>query len=402
MSVSWYIAWRYLFSKKQNNFIHVISFLSVLGVALGSMALIVVLSVFNGLEALIHTIYGSFDPQIKITAVHGKAFAYTHDLKTALSGLDGVYAITEVIEDNSLVKYRNNQAVVKMKGVSNNFLKQYPLANYVEDGKPVLTDPSGYKYALIGRGVQYRLGIDLSSRFQELQFWYPKTGNNFTMNPDDAFNTGSLLPGGIFAIEKQYDDNYIFVPLQFAEAITHYQGKRTSLEVKLAEGASEALTIVRIRKLLGQDFHVRNHEEQHQSMLRAIRVERLFLYITFSIIMMVSSLNIFFSLTMLGMEKKRDILLLKSMGAMDYTVRNIFLWQGLAIAVVGAILGLSLGFALCYLQDTFGFVSMGADTALLNSYPVKMKVTDFVFTAIIILSSTLGISLQPALKAARS
>jgi len=398
MNTSFFVAKRYFLSNKKRNFINIITIMSVLGVMLGSMALIVVLSVFNGLEDLIRSIYGSFDPHVKITAVEGKSFELATADPDRLCKVKYVKYINEVIEDNALVKYADKQTIVKMKGVSDIFSRQFGLNKYIVEGKSGFID-QGIPTALIGRGVQYKLGIDMENRFYQLQFWYPKNLKKMQTNPDKAFNSANLYPGGIFALEKQYDDYYIFVSLAFAKDIMDYGNRRTSLEINLTDASKSKEVKNEILEMLGSKFEVKTADEQHAGMLRAIKIEKLFVYITFSFIMAVSSLNIFFTLTMLAIEKKKDMDMLYNLGADSKLVRNIFLYEGLIIGSIGAISGLVLGGILCFLQQQYGFISMGTETSLVNNYPVQMRLLDFVFTGVIIFSVTMLISLQPALKA---
>ncbi len=400
MNTSFFIAKRYFLSKKKRNFINVITIMSVVGVMLGSMALIVVLSVFNGLEDLIRSIYGSFDPHLKITVVEGKSFILDSATFNKVKNLTTISYLTEVVEDNALVKYAEKQTLVKLKGVSSEFTKQFGLNKFIVEGKSGFDD-KGIPCALIGRGVQYKLGVDMDNRFYQLQFWYPKNQKKLQLNPQEAFNAANLYPGGIFALEKQYDDYYIFVPLNFVVELMDYGKKRTALEINLKDISLIEEVKTQLQNILGPQFSIKTIEEQHSSMLRAIKIEKLFVYITFTFIMAVSSLNIFFTLTMLAIEKKKDMDMLYNLGADSSIIRNIFLYEGLIIGSIGAIVGLLLGGTICYLQQEYGFVSMGTETSLINSYPVKMRLNDFLLTGAIIFSVTIGISLQPAIKASR-
>ncbi len=370
------------------------------GVAVGTMALIVVLSVFNGLEELIRSIYGSFDPDLKIEAVEGKSFAVTDQWLDTINNAQGVAFITQVIEDNALLQYRDRQRVVRVKGVTPNFFRQNKIDSTITDGSHELMRHGGYR-AVLGRGIQYDLGISVDHNFLPLQLLYPKVSKGFTLNPENAFVKLQILAGGVFAIERQYDDNYVFVPLQFAEQLFSYGNKRTAIEVKAAKGKPIAELQKELKKLLGPGFKVLNSDEQHVSLLRAVKVEKLFVFITFAFILTIASINIFFSLSMLVIDKKKDIAILSAMGATSATIRNIFLAEGALIAFSGAFIGLSLGFLICWVQQTFGLVSMGMQTAIVDSYPVLIKASDFVMTGITILVITVIVSIRPALNAAK-
>mgnify|MGYP003937407457 CR=1 FL=1 len=399
MRVPFFIARRYFLFGRKINFINIVSLLSILVVAFVTMSLVVALSVFNGLEDLIRSLYNTFDPQLKISAVKGKSFTVDHDFLEKIKSNEGVAIITEVIEDNVLVKYKEDQMVVKMKGVSENFLQQKRLDSMIVAGELKFHD-KGRDYAIIGRGIQYNLAISLHNEFNPLQVWYPKNIKAASsLNPDKIFNRENIRAGAVFAIEKQYDDNYIFVPLDFAEKLLNYGDKRTSLEIKVKDGYKVNKVRDQLRKLLGDDFLVQNSDEQHASLLRAVKIEKLFMFFTISFILAVASMNIFFCLTMLAINKKRDVAILYSLGATPNMVRAIFLTEGALIAFSGAILGLALGIGLCLAQQKYGMVSMGMETSLVDAYPVKMELPDFISTGITIIVITFLASIRPANRA---
>jgi lipoprotein-releasing system permease protein len=399
MNFPFLIAKRYFFSRKKRNIISIISNIAMIGVAVGSAALIIVLSVFNGLEDLIREIYSSFDPDLKITAVEGKSFETDTEFMNRIRRTPGIAVVSEVIEDNALLRYNDRQMVVKVKGVSENFFEQNEIAESVVEGNSQLIYNDTY-HALIGRGVQYQLSIRPNNQFVPLQFLYPRNTKFNPLNPEGAFNSLNLTPGGIFAIERQYDDAYVFVPLNFAEELLEYGRRRTALEIKVDEKFRVEQVKQSLQKLLGPTFKIQNSDEQHTSLLRAVKVEKLFVFITFAFILFIASLNIFFSLSMLVIDKKKDIAILASMGATAETIRNIFLLEGALVALIGAAYGLTLGMLICNLQQSFGLVSMGMATSVVEAYPVKMQIGDFVFTGLAIIIITLLVSIRPARKAA--
>jgi len=367
----------------------------MVSVAVGSMALIVVLSVFNGLEDLLRSLHSSFDPEIKITAAQGKSFQRNDSLLAMVSQVQGVALVTEVIEDNAYVRYKKAEMVVKLKGVSDNFLAEDRLKNNMVLGEFKLHDGQN-NYAIIGRGVQIMLSINPSNELNTLKVFYPRNVKPNSLNPSRLVKQQNILPAGIFAIEKQYDENYIFVPLQFAEELFSYQGKRTAIEVKTSVGANITKVQQRLEQTLGSKYLVLNQDQQHSSLLKAIKIEKLFVFIAFTFILAVASFNIFFSLTMLAIDKKKDISVLYALGAQDKTIKKIFLSEGALIAFIGAALGLLLGFTLCFIQQTFGVVPMGMQTAVSDAYPVKMQALDFVTAAASIIIITFVASYRPA------
>ncbi|WP_226389849.1 ABC transporter permease [Penaeicola halotolerans] len=401
MNFTYFIANRYFLSKKKRNFISILTLISMVGVAVGTMALIIVLSVFNGIETSIKTMYSAFDAPIKISPAVGKSFLYTDSLKSKIKAIEGVSSVAEVIEDNALFKYNNAQVVATLKGVSEEFIQQERLKNGIFIGKYALQ--SGNKeYAIMGRGIFYRLGAELDNDFSVLQVFYPKaTARAGSIDPSTLYEVSSIKPNAFFALEKEIDDNYVIVPIAFAESLMSYEGKRTALEVEVSTASKIKSVQSALKSALGAEFTVLNADEQHSSLLKAIQIEKLFVYITFSFILAVASFNIFFSLSMLGIEKKKDVAILKAMGATDQQIKQIFRKIGAIIAFSGAALGLSLGYFICYIQDTYGLVSLGIQSSLLDSYPVKMELLDFVFTSLSVIIITLVAAYRPAAIAAK-
>ena len=400
MKLPLFIARKYFFSSKKRNFINVISIISMVGVAICTAALIIVLSVFNGLESLLEKLYGTFDPQIKVEATKGKSFEVDAEFLGKIEGIEGVDIITEVIEDYAYVRYRDADMVATIKGVSENFLDQHRIDQSIVSGELKLKE-DGTSYAIIGRGIQYSLSIMPGSDLYPLQVFYIKDVRPGTIDLNQMYSKKNILPGSVFAIEKNYDENYIFVPLDFAADLLNYDDKRTSLEVMLEPGTQVKAAEKRLQKVLGEDFNVLTNQEQHADLYRLLKLEKLFVFISFSLILAVGSLNIFFSLTMLGLDKKKDISVLYAMGANNMLVRRIFIFEGAIISLGGAIIGMALGAILCYLQQTVGLVSMGMETSVLENYPVKMNVLDFIYTAASLIIITILISYRPAILATR-
>lgn len=399
MNLSLFIAKRYFRSKKKRNFIQVISIISMVAVAVGTAALIIVLSVFNGLEELIRDSYNTFDPEIKVVPAQGKSFVVTDSLMNSLSAVEGIDIITEVIEDYALAWYRDAQKLVKLKGVSNNFIDQHRIDKAMVYGELNL-QKGNVNYAILGRGVQYELSIAPADEFYALKIYYPKKSGLSSMGSisltGNAYNQKSILPGGVFAIEQQFDSQYVIVPLSFARELFDYENRITALEIKTTPESSIREVQQKLQVLLGSEFNILNSDEQHAGLLRAIKIEKLFVYLTFSFILAIASFNIFFSLSMLAIEKKKDVAMLFAMGATHRTVKSIFLYEGAIIAITGATAGLVIALILCWVQQEFGIVSMGMQTAIVDAYPVKMQFPDFFFTAISIIVITFFAAYRPA------
>lgn len=396
MNLPFFIARRYLVSKRKANFINIISILSIGGIAFSTAALIIVLSVFNGLEELLRSLNNSFDPEINIEARQGKSFLSSRELVDKIQAIDGVAVVTEVIEDYAYLRYRDANQVVIIKGVSDSFLEQerIPQENVVE-GELKLKDGS-INYAIIGRGIQYSLSIATNDPLYPLQVYYIKNVSSGGMDPSRLYARQNIIPGGVFSIVQNFDENYVIVPLRFAQELFNYGDKRTSFEIK-TEPKADVFEVERaIQELLGDNFNVRNHEEQHQDLYKLLKMEKLFTFLALTLLLIIGSINIFFSLMMLALDKKKDISILKALGAGDNQVRNIFLAEGLLIAFAGAFLGLALGMVFYVLQEKYGIISMGMETSITQGYPVKVKWSDFFVTMLAVTIITFLISLKPA------
>ena len=401
MNLPFFIARRYLLSKRKANFINIIAILAIGGIAFSTGALIIVLSVFNGLEDLLRSLNNSFDPEIKIEAREGKSFESSTELIKKVNFVDGVEVVTEVIEDYAYLRYRDANQVVIIKGVSDNFLEQnrIPEENIVE-GELKLTD-GPVNYAIIGVGIRYSLSIASNDPLYPLQVYYIKNINSVGLDPSRMYARQNIVPGAVFSIVQNFDENYVIVPLRFTQELFGYGDKRTSLEVKTAAGADIFQVEKAIQDILGDRFNVLNHEEQHQDLYKLLKMEKLFTFLALTLLLIIGSINIFFSLMMLALDKKKDIAILKAMGAHDTQVRNVFLAEGLLIAFSGAFLGLALGIVFYWLQQKYGLISMGMETSITQGYPIKVKGLDFLFTMLVITIITILISIKPAKMASR-
>ena len=421
MNLPFFIARRYFLSKRKKNFINIISGLSMLGVAFATAALVVVLSVFNGIGDLLRSLYTTFDPQIKIEASQGKSFEYTDRLKNSIAGVDGIEIVTEVIEDYVYVRYEQPnvildeedeaaqhysvpkgtaEMVVTMKGVSDNFIDQHRIDDHVEGEVRLRTANQGYA-AIVGKGIRNTLSISIDNEFVPLQIFYVKNLKSSTFNPASMYAQQLAMPVGVFSIEKSFDENYLFVPLDLAKELMNYGNKRTSLEVKLKAGAQEEQVQKQLKAAVGNTLNVLTNDEQHQELLRIVKIEKLFVGMALVILILVASINIFFSLMMLVIDKKKDISILAALGATPALIRRIFIAEAFVISGAGAAVGLVFGALLCWLQDSAGLVGMGMETAVVMDYPVKMIGSDFLLVAAVIILITLSIAWYPARAAAK-
>jgi len=371
----------------------------MLVVGIATMALVVIMSVFNGLEALLKDLYGSFDPDIKIEATLGKSFVASEDLIKKIDNEPGVIAVVQVIEDNAYLKYNNAELVGVIKGVSRNYLEVNKLEDKITEGQLKLWN-GNIPLAVVGQGVQFALAISPGNDFSSLQVYYPKNLRSKSLDPGSALTRRSLPVAGVFAIERQFDEKYILVPIEFARDLLRYDDKVTALEIAVKAGqVSEVIAKLKVK--LGPDLKVLSADEQHAVMLRTVKIEKLFVFLTFAFILAVSSINIFFALSMLAIDKKADLNMFFSMGATRRQVGTIFLAEGAIISLSGAVFGLALGFVICWLQQEVGLVSMGLETSVVNFYPVKMEWQDFAATSLTIIIITVFASFRPAAMAVK-
>ena len=299
------------------------------------------------------------------------------------------------------VKYRDAEMVVKLKGVDDHFLQNDRLRNNLVEGTLQLKKDGGM-YAILGRGVQYTLNINHLDDINALRFYYPRRSGRSSINPAQSINQLNIMVGGVFAIEKQFDMNYIIAPIDFASNLMEYDNRITSLEIMLNDPSDFETIKQQVYDIMGNNYQVLDSDQQHSSLIRAIKIEKLFVFLTFSFIIAVAAINIFFSLSMLAIDKKKDIAVLFAMGSTKKLIRSIFLNEGMIISFTGAVTGMILGILILIAQQKFGIVSMGIETSVIDAYPVKMVVSDFVFTSFSIIMITILFSSRPAILAARS
>lgn len=395
-----FIATRYFFSFRKRSFINFLSIISVLVVAVGSGALVVVLSAFNGMEDLIRQLYITFDPDLKIEAAEGKYFHMEDSLQNKLKEQEGVVSWSEVIEDNALLRYGEEHIFVRIKGVDTNYEHYTDISSAMVSGSFDLGNEKKPQ-AIIGQGIQYALGIPPADRNPFIQIWYPKDNITQAVLSGSGFRRRSISKAGVFALEKRYDDKYIFVPLHFAKKVLNYDKERTSIEVTVGRRHSIQKVQEALKESLGPDYRILDSDEQHESLLRAIRIEKLFVFLTFGFILFLASFNIFFSLSMLVIDKRKDIKMLFALGARPKTIRNIFIAEGSMIAFGGATIGLLLGLLLVVLQDKYGMIGMGMTSAVVQAYPVSLEVADLLLSGLLIFGITLMACIRPARRAAR-
>ncbi|MBO5252003.1 MAG: FtsX-like permease family protein [Bacteroidaceae bacterium] len=382
MNFPFYIAKRYLFSKKSHNAINVISGVSVCGVALATLALVCTLSVFNGFQELVATFFTAFDPELKITAVNGKVFDAQDKRIQSLRQLPEIEVFSESLEDNAMVQYNGKQAMVVIKGIEENFSQLTAIDSILFGRGDMVLYDEVVDYAIPGVELTSILGTGI--RFLDpLEVFAPKRGSQINMaNPASSFQSAYLHSSGlVFAVNQQkYDASYILTSLQFARNLFQYDTEVSSIELKLVPGSNVKKTIGKINELLGDEFLVRDRYQQQEDTFRIMEVEKLISYLFLSFILLVACFNVIGSLSMLILEKRADVITLRGLGADNQTISRIFVFEGCLISFMGALVGIVLGLVLCYIQQEFGVISLGsgatAGAFVVDAYPVSVHWQD--------------------------
>ncbi|MEI6821941.1 MAG: FtsX-like permease family protein [Bacteroidota bacterium] len=385
MKLPLFIAKRYLLSKKSHNLINILSGISIGGVTIGTMALIIVLSVFNGFESLVTKLFNSFNPDMLIEVKEGKTFDMKDFPLTKLISIKGVVNYCEVVEENALLKYKDKQQIVTIKGVDDNFTRVSRLDSMIVEGKYLLQKDST-NFGVFGLGIYNMLEVNLSEFATPVSVYIPKRGKNMSINPEESFNNEFIYPSGAFSIQQDFDTRFVIVPLRFARKLMDYKTEVTAVEVSLTKESNHDEIQKELKTMLGNKYTVKNRYQQQELLYKVMQSEKLAIYLILSFILFIAAFNIVGSLSMLIMEKKKDVSILKSMGAGDQLIKRIFMTEGLLISLSGAIIGLFLGAIVCWIQMTFGVIPLegGNGAFVVKSYPVEFRLMDFVWVFIIV------------------
>jgi lipoprotein-releasing system permease protein len=384
MNLPLFVAKRYFFSKKSQRAINVISIISVFGVMIGTGALIVVLSVFNGFESLVVSLYNSFDPELKVTVAEGKTFSADSSIVYQIKKIEGVKAVSQTLEENALVKYRDKQYIITIKGVDENFQKVSGIDSMIIDGKFKLQH-SDTAFAVVGGAIAYNLQLSMSNLFAQIELYVPQKNASSFSNPEEAFNRRFIIPAGIFGIQQEFDNKYILVPLAFARDILDDSTNVSALEISMLPRANIDKVQQQIKEKLGNKYNVDTRLEQHATIYRIMKSEKWAVFLILAFILLIATFNVIGSLTMLIIEKGKDISILYSMGADATLIRKIFLMEGLMITFIGSVIGILLGVFICFLQVQFKLVKLtGSGSFVIDAYPVEMQPLDFLYVFIVV------------------
>ena len=389
MNFPFFIARRYLFSKKSTHVINVISSISVIGVAVATMALVVTLSVFNGFHDLVATFFTSFDPQLKVMPAEGKTVAADDPILTQIRQLPEIEVATECVEDQALAVYHGRQAMVVIKGVEDNFSQLTHINEILVGDGEFSLHAADLDYGIPGIRLAELLGTGYTYR-EPMKIYAPRREGQFDMaNPENAFEEDELYsPGVLFNVKQaKYDKDYILTSIGFARRIFDQQGMLSSLELRLKPGSRFNAVKDKVRELCGTKFVVKDRFEQQDDTFKIMKIEKLIAYIFLTFILIVACFNIIGSLSMLIIDKKDDVVTLRNLGASDKQIVRIFLFEGRIISAIGAVIGIVIGLLLCWAQQQFGLVALGSTSGsfIINAYPVSVHPEDIILIFITVL-----------------
>ncbi len=398
MNFPFYIARRYLFAKKSQTAINVLTLVAVVGVGVGTMALVVVLSVFNGFEKLILSLFNAFNPDMEISLVEGKTFGMDEFPADEIKNLPGVLHLGEVFEETALLTYKERQHIVKLRGVDETYDHITGLDTMVLEGEYDLRS-GDQEYLILGQGVAYMLNANIHDFLNPITIYIPKRGHVTTMHPAQAFNASSHYARGVFHVQAEFDMDYVIAPISLLRYLTEYENEVTSVMVSVEPGSNIRQLQREIDRITGEDFQVRNRFEQEEFLYKVMRSEKWAIFFILTFILVIAAFNITGSLTMLVLEKRKDLGILWSMGAPLRTLKQIFLYEGLLISLGGALIGVTTGALISWIQIKYGIISLQGEGAfIIDAYPVHIKIADLVLAFLTVSVIGLLASLVPVQK----
>jgi lipoprotein-releasing system permease protein len=382
-----YIARRYFVSRKSHNIINIISGISVAGVTIGTMALIIVLSVFNGFQNLVISLFNSFNPDMQITLQEGKTFDANSLDEEQITKIPDVVSLSRYIEENALVKFKDKQYIVTIKGVGEEYSRMSGLDTMMVEGKFKLQEGK-QDFAVIGNGVAYFLRASLDDYLNPISIYVPRNTAGFSGGFENAFNSEIIFPSGFFSVQQDFDSKYVILPLRFVKKLLEYDQEITGVEIWLAKGADQDKIQKEIIRIAGDRFKVKNRFQQQEMLYKIMKSEKWAIFMILTLILFIATFNVIGSLSMLIIDKKHDIAVLQCMGASQPLVKTIFLAEGMMISFFGAVAGMTLGGIICQLQAVYGFVKLGSpgSTFVVSTYPVDMQLPDFIFVFLTVMT----------------
>lgn len=388
MNTPFYIAKRYLFSKKSHNIVNIITGISVFGIFISTAAMVIVLSAFNGIEGLVQDLYSSFDPDIKITLKEGKTFTIGSEQLKQIKTVNGIRSISETIDEVVLLKKGENWVTATMKGVDENFLHQSIPDSIMTEGFPVVKE-GGVEYSVLGYGVQNMLQVSSNPQYNNMITVYGlKRSEKLNRNNKDSFEPRLITVGGVFSINPDFDNKYILVPIDFASSILGYQNEITALEIAVNSGSDPNLIKEQLYLILGQNFNIKTRYEQNELIFKTNETEKWMVFLILGFILLLSTFNIIASLTMLILDKNKDIQTLSSLGAPYSQIKKIFIYEGLLINSLGALLGIGVGLGVSIVQIKFHVIKMA--NSVVDYWPMIIKPIDvfLIFVTVLVIGFT--------------
>ncbi len=347
----------------------------MIGIGVGAMAMVVVMSLFNGIQGLVEDLYSSFDPAIKITVAEGKTFSVVDIPKAKILSIEGVEFYSESLEETVLLKHRDKQSVATIKGVEQDFLDMSGLDSLTVEGELKLND-GDIPLAVVGYGIKYQLGLYIEGNYTGIQVYAPSREKYSSTNPEKAFTKMNIMPGGVFTINPDFDEKYILVPLSFTRKILNYEDEVSSIEIGTKEDAEADEIKQEIQDLLGDEYLVRTRYELNEIIFKTNNTEKWITFLILIFILVIAMFNLVSAVAMIIMDKKKDVYTLKSLGANGQHIRRIFLIEGILISLIGGLCGMAIGYLLCFIQEVFGVLKL--EGIVVDQYPVLMKWQDFV------------------------
>ena len=381
MNFSLFIAKRYFLNQKTSHFVNIISWVSIFGIVIGTSALILVLSVFNGFEKLVLSMYNSFDPHLKITTFEGKVFN-PEDVSALLLTVEEIESSTLVLEEKVLLKHQEKEYIAIAKGVGEEYLQMTNFDSLLIDGEYFNAFQSN-NVAVVGRGVAYYLSMVIGSVFEQLNIFIPNRNPKTLLDPNTAFKQSFVVPVGVFSVQSEVDAEYIITPLSFLQKLSDRENEVSSIEIKLKE-ASDMLDVQQELKIILSDIYkIETRLEQQDFLYKILNTERLAIFLILTFIMIIATFNIIGSLSMLILDKKKDISTLRSLGCNIQDIQLIFFAKSMFTILLGVSIGVIFAIAIVFLQQTFGFISMGGGFVI-NTYPVSIVLNDLLLVIAIV------------------
>lgn len=399
MTVSLFVAKRYLWAKKSRQLIQVISWISLISIMVCTAALFIILSVFNGLEDFIGSRFNTFHSDLEITVRQGKTFSLTAEQLQSLRGMEGVEYVSEVCSDMAVLTFDDRQFIAQLKGVDADYRKMKRLDTAVYAGQ-FLVESGEFALAVLGAGVEQKLHCGIAGYVtNSLGVYYPRRDRRFSAaQPMQGLNSGQLTPAGCFVSGTEYDENYVFTSLSFMQHLTGHEGEVTSVEIRLSPKASVHQLKTRISKLLGDGFLVKDQYQQEEEMYKVMRAEKWAIFAILSFILLIASFNMIGMMAILVLDKKQDMGVFYAMGAEKKLIQRIFIQEGLLISAIGTLAGMLFGFVFCFLQKTFHLIHFGDSGYALNYYPVEIHGFDILCIFAVVLLITLPATVIPVVR----